>query len=269
MVDNQLLCIFIQLLVSHVQAKFQSKTLLQQQEKLEIAQGNADTAIVRANWLMQMSDYTHVHQAESVMNTMKMQLADEEFPMYHMPSTMGDIPLYLPSDFIQEVAKLGKVGGGKTPIRFCCLVRGGLLYVSWEQSNYDVMEYEISYEPMEEKDSDPIAIVTSDYKRDFPRSVMQKGDRSEKLIHEIVPGMKYVFRIRALNVAGWGVWSYPAIGQLDNFPLEIGFTGEIIGVELPSDGVYSIVAYGAKAADGDTKKGGRGAIIGAKFNLKK
>ena len=189
--------------------------------------------------------------------------------MYHMPASTGEIPLYLPADFIQEMAKLGQVGGGRTPIKFCCFVRGGLLYVCWEQSDADVKEYEISYEPLEEKDSDPIAIVTSDYKRDFPRSVKQKGDLSEKLIHDIVPGMKYIFRIRSLNVAGWGVWSYPAIGQLNNFPLEFCHTGEIISIELPSDGLYSIVAFGAKAADGDTKKGGRGAIIGAKFNMKK
>jgi len=252
-----------------LQARFQGKTLLQQQEKLEMAQGNADTAIVRANWLLQMSDYTHIHQAESVMETMKVQLADEEFPLYHSPASTGDIPLHLPEDFIREVAMLGRVGGGKTPMQFQCSVRGGLLYVCWDQSNDDVMEYEISYEPLEEKDSDPVSIVTSNYKRDFPRSVKQKGDQSEKLIHDITPGKKYLFRIRALNVAGWGVWSLPALGHMGGFPLEIGYTGEIVNIEVPCDGEYSILACGAKAADGMRKKGGRGAIIGANFKLKK
>ena len=252
-----------------LQAKFQSKTLLQQQEKLEIAQGNADTAIVRANWLLQMSDYSYIHQAESIMNTMKAQLSDEEFPMYHTPATTGEIPMYLPSDFIEKIDMLGVVGGGRMPIRLKSLMKGGLLYISWEQTDPDVIEYEISYEPFDEKHADPIAIVTSNYNKSFPRSIMQKGNATEKLIDDIVVGAKYMFRMRALNVAGWGVWSYPVIGRLDNFPLEIGYTGQIVTIELPSDGLYSIVAYGAKAADGNTKKGGRGAIIGAKFQLKK
>lgn len=203
------------------------------------------------------------------METMKAQLADEEFPMYHSPASTGEIPLYLPEDFIHVVAKLGWVGGGKTPGKFHCAVRGGLLYVCWEQSDDDVTEYEISYEPLEEKDSDPVSIVTSNYKKDFPRSVKQKGDQYEKLIHDIIPGLKYMFRIRSLNVAGWGVWSYPAIGQLGSFPLDIGYTGVIVNIELPCDGEYSILAFGAKAADGDKKKGGRGAIIGATFILKR
>lgn len=260
---------YVNLITIPLQAKYQSKTLLQQQEKLEIAQGNADTAIVRANWLMQMSDYTYIHQAESVINSMKAQLSDEEFPMYHSPASNGEIPMHLSADFIKEIDKLGTVGGGGVPSQLKSFMRGGLLHISWEQNDPDVKEYEVSYEPFDEEDADPIAIITSDYKRDFPRSIKQKGNCREKRIDEIMVGMKYLFRIRALNIAGWGVWSYPVIGKLDDFPLEIGYTGEVVAVEIPKDGLYSIVGYGAKAADGTTRKGGRGAIIGAKFQLKR
>lgn len=253
--------------VSFQQAKYQSKTLLQQQEKLEIAQGNADTAIVRANWLMQMSDYTYIHQAESVINSIKAQLSDEEFPMYHSPATTGEIPMYLPSNFVDQIDNLGTVGGGGVPTRLKSFVRDGLLYISWEQSDPEVKEFEVSYEPFDEENADPISIITSDYKRGFPRSVKQKGSKSEKQIDEIIIGMKYLFRVRALNLAGWGVWSYPVVGKINGFPLEIGYTGEIVVVEIPADGMYLILAYGAKAADGTTRKGGRGAIVGGKFQL--
>ena len=251
------------------QAKFQSKTLLQQQERLELAQGNADTSIVRANWLLQMSEYTYMHQAQTIINSMKSQLADEELPMYHSPTTTGDIPMYLPQDFIEGIRKLGTVGGGRMPTRLKCFMRGGLLYVSWEQSDSNVKEYEISFEPFNEETSDPTTIITSGHSRDPPRSVIQKGSVSESHIDDIVVGMKYLFRVRALNVAGWGVWSYPVVGKLADFPLDIQYTAKTVHVELPYDGIYSIVAYGAKAADGETRKGGRGAIIGAKFHLNK
>lgn len=254
--------------LSHSQAKYQSKTLLQQQERLEIAQGNADTAIVRANWLLQMADYTYIHQADNVISSMKGQLSDEEFPMYHNPTTTGEIPMHLPPDFIDQIEKLGIVGGGSMPTRLKSFARDGSLYVSWEQSDPDVDEYEVSYEVFI-ANSDPVSLITSGYKSKVPVSVMQKGNCSEKRIDAIMIGTKYMFNVRARNLAGWGVWSYPVVGFIDGFPLDIGYTGEIVEIVLPKDGVYYILAYGAKAADGVTMKGGRGAIIGAKFQLKK
>lgn len=252
-----------------LQAKFQNKTLLQQQEKLEIAQGNADTAIVRANWLMQMSDYTYIHQAESIISSMKAQLSDEELPMYHSPATMGEIPMHLSTDFVEQIDKLGIVGGGGVPSQLRTFVRDGLLYISWEQSDPEVKEYEISYEPFDEEVANPTDLVTSDYRRSPPHSVRHKGGLKEKRIDEIIIGMRYLFRVRALNLAGWGVWSHPIIGKLDGLPLQIGYTGEIVEIVIPEDGNYYIEVYGAKAADGTTRKGGRGAIVGAKFQLKR
>ena len=216
-----------------------------------------------------MSEYTYIHQAETIIHSMKAQLSDEELPMYHSPSTTGDIPMYLPDSFIESIDQLGTVGGGRMPTRLKCITRGGLLYVSWEQSDKEVIEYEVSYEPFNEKDADPTVIMTSDHKRDTPHSIVQKGSKNESRIDDIVVGMKYLFRVRARNVAGWGVWSNPVVGKLDDFPLEINYTGKIVRIELPHDGFYSIVACGAKAADGTTRKGGRGAVIGATFELKK
>ena len=82
-------------------------------------------------------------------------------------------------------------------------------------------------------------------------------------------GKKYSIRLRSLNIAGWGVWSHQVIAQFPEFPLNIGYSGSIVNVVIPYDGRYRITARGAKAADGETRKGGRGAIVEAKFLLNK
>ena len=59
------------------------------------------------------------------------------------------------------------------------------------------------------------------------------------------------------------------VGEVPEFPLQISYTGSIVEVEIPSKGLYCLTAGGAKAADGNTRKGGHGAIIEAKFYLNK
>ena len=59
------------------------------------------------------------------------------------------------------------------------------------------------------------------------------------------------------------------IALFPEFPLHIGYTGFIVNLYIPCDGLYCITARGAKAADGETRKGGRGAIVEAKFLLNK
>ena len=238
-----------------------------------MAQGNADTAIVRGNWLMQMSDYNYLHQADAIMSTMKEQLNDQEFPIYQMPVTKGGIPIFIPTNFVEKIQNLGKVGGGKMPSSLSCSVENGMLTLSWEQSE-DTKEYEIRYEPAEEEGEviDPLIGLSKEYmeyKGRYPCSVPVRSNTSRKMIDDIMPGKKYCFRVRAFNIAGWGIWSYPKIGSMPNFPLTVGYTGEIIHIELPFTGLYQITAIGAKAADGDSRSGGRGAIIEAKFYLNK
>ena len=245
--------------------------MVEQQEKLEVAQGNADTAIVRGNWLLQMSDYNYLHQADAIISNMKEQLSDQEFPIYQMPVTKGGIPIFIPSNFVEQIQSLGKVGGGRMPSNLSCSVENGMLVLSWEQCD-DTKEYEVRYEPAEEEEVDPLAGISKEYieyKGRYPCSIPVRSNISSKMIDDIMPGKNYCFRVRALNIAGWGIWSHPKIGSMPNFPLTIGYTGEIILIELPFTGLYQITATGAKAADGDTRKGGRGAIIEAKFYLNK
>lgn len=255
------------------QAQFQKKKLTEQQEKLEVAQGAADTAIVQANMLLQMSDYSYLHQADRIIANMRSQLTDVEFPLYKGPVSNGSIPININPEFLQEIDKLGMVGGGRVPSRLQCGTDNGLLMVKWEcsdQKDQPTLEYEIHVELMEEEDVDAITISSSaytQYKQSFPRSLNVKGSGTERRVDDLMPGKKYCFRIRSLNSAGWGMWSSAVVGQTPEFPLEIGYSGEIIRVQIPSNGYYCITARGAKAADGDTRKGGRGAIIEAKFHL--
>ena len=252
------------------QAQFQRKSLLEQQEKLEVAQGNADTAIVRGNWLLQMSDYNYLHQADAIVSNMKEQLSDQEFPIYQMPVTKGGIPIFIPSNFVENIASLGKVGGGRMPSKLSCSIENGMLVLSWEESDEDAKEFEIRYEPAEEEELDPVPVISREYieyKNRYPCSIPIRSNITSMMIDDIMPGKKYCFRVRALNIAGWGIWSYPEVGSMPNFPLTIGYTGKIVHVELPFPGLYLITAVGAKAADGDTRKGGRGAIVEAKFYL--
>lgn len=41
----------------------------------------------------------------------------------------------------------------------------------------------------------------------------------------LCPGATYKFRMRSENAAGWGMWSECVSGTFQDFPLEIGYTG--------------------------------------------
>ena len=139
--------------------------------------------------------------------------------------------------------------------------------MSWgKPDDPTIRQYEIEYELLD-RESDigtksPVEAAT-------PISVKCKATVMEKTIDKLIPDKKYNFRIRSLNTAGWGRWSAPTTCHYPGFPLSIEYTGEIIEIIIPTDGLYCITARGAKATDGNTKKGGRGAIIEAKFLLNK
>ena len=63
------------------------------------------------------------------------------------------------------------------------------------------------------------------------------------------------------------MWSKPIIGQFNDFPCSIGFVAKIVTIKIPYTAHYRITAEGAKAADSDHFKGGRGAIISTTFVL--
>ena len=139
--------------------------------------------------------------------------------------------------------------------------------LSWgKPDDPTVRQYEIEYDLL---DRESEIGTKSPVENAMPVSVKVKATSLEKTIDKLIPGKKYNFRIRSLNTAGWGRWSAATTCLYPPFPLTIDYTGEIVEVVIPADGLYCITACGAKAADGNTKKGGRGAIIEAKFLLNK
>ena len=145
-------------------------------------------------------------------------------------------------------------------------VENGVVRLSWgKPDDPTIRQYEIEYE-MVDRESD---IGTKSPVESSPISVKVKATVMEKTIDKLIPGKRYNFRIRSLNTAGWGRWSEITTCLYPPFPLTIQYTGEIVEVVILTDGLYCITAGGAKAADGNTKKGGQGAIIEAKFLLNK
>ena len=211
--------------------------------------------------------YTLASQAEQIISSMKGQLADEEdMLVYQRPVAMGNIPLHINPAFSEDISNLGVVGGGMQPTKLQVSVVKGLVHASWgKPDDPTVREYEIEYEQLDRESE----IGTKSPIDPTPVSVKCKATALERTIDQLVPGKKYNFRIRSLNTAGWGRWSAGTTCHYPPFPLTVEHTGEIVVVVIPTDGLYCITAKGAKAADGDTKKGGRGAIIEAKFLLNK
>ena len=149
--------------------------------------------------------------------------------------------------------------------------------LKWEQPDPLVREYEIQCEPMEEKDADPLMRVSApyaEYRQKIQTPVKIKVDTAPSSsaqwrLDGLMVGKKYSIRMRSLNTAGRGIWSNQMIAQFPEFPVNIGYSGSIVNLVIPCDGMYCITARGAKAADGETRKGGRGAIVEAKFLLSK
>ena len=143
----------------------------------------------------------------------------------------------------------------------------GVVRLTWgKPDDPTVQQYEIEYELLD-RDSD--IGTKSPVESSLPVSVKVKATAIEKTIDKLIPSKRYNFRIRSLNTAGWGRWSDATTCLYPGFPLTIEYTGEIVELVVPTDGLYCITASGAKAMDGNTKKGGRGAIIQAKFLLNK
>ncbi len=86
---------------------------MNQEERLEVAQGQAETSLVQANMLLHMPDYSHLQQAETIISGIKSQLGEEDVPLYQGPVTHGDIPIYINPLFPEEINDLGVVGGGE------------------------------------------------------------------------------------------------------------------------------------------------------------
>ena len=187
-----------------------------------------------------------------------------------------DIPFYIPLSIMEDLRKLGAVGGGTVPQEIeveLSSVYSNLLQLKWQLPHYatDIQWYEIEYENLPNTGETALKVSqtqSSSYFDSEPQSIMVPGNVLASYIQDICPGYKYRFRIRSQNVAGWGMWSKSVVAKCDSFPTWIKGMRRIHRIRIPTDGYYRLTAKGAKGADGKVHYGGRGAIISGSFPLK-
>lgn len=246
------------------QATHRKRLLNEQLERVEVALGATATSLIQANMLNQMQDYTLLQRAGTILEQMRKQIQQQQ-EEYIEPVVNPEIAVFITPQFEETIKSLGVVSGASTPDLLPCTIDAGLILVKWQAPENKVKSYEITCDMILLEDSELTLIPNPP----FPRKYEVDGKEKEKRIDNIIPGKKYRFRIRSLDQAGWGQWSPSITEKMPGFPLKIGYTGSIIKLQLPADGLYHIVAAGGKAADGLKKKGGRGAIIEATFALNK
>ncbi len=213
-----------------------------------------------------MQDYSLLLKASTVIETMKTQILDQVADDLNEPYTSTGISIYISPNFQTEIDDLGMVGGGMAPSGFTWTNEHGMILLEWKLPDREVLEFEIMCDLILNDPDNHNEIVTNE---PFPRIYLMDHSITKKHVDNLFPDMRYRFRIRSRDPSGWGWWSSSIVGCTPDFPLQIGFTGDIIKLPLPKDGLYSITAKGAKATDGDKKKGGRGAVMRAKFYLHK
>ena len=246
------------------------KLLEEQMELFEVTRGAANTSIVQANRILQLRDYSNLQQANHLVEKMNSLLLDNDTSVYRGAVTAGNIPVFMnQTTFLEEINKLGIVGGASVPGGFACTNDKGLILLYWRQPDVSgsvgsrIISFEVEYAPVDCQNEVEGTAETC------PKSVTVSGTETQKRIDGLIPGVMYSFRLRARNSAGWGCWGSPISKRFQNLPLDIGYTGEIVKLVIPYSGVYSITARGAQAEDGDKRSGGKGAVITAEFELEK
>ena len=187
-------------------------------------------------------------------------LNSEDFSLQR-PVASPELSVYISDTFDSDLRNLGSVGGGPVVDLEAEMHIRGLLQLKWNlpDDSENVKEYEVEYE----------TVLPLSVKQVGVTSVCCDGKALSYFVNAICPGHTYRFRIRSYSLSGWGMWSKSIIGRFDDFPRTIGFIAKIVTIKIPSTGLYRITAKGAKAADSERFKGGRGAIISATFLLQK
>ena len=206
---------------------------------------------------------------------MKRVLSEEDRSLQRTVS-YKDIPFYIPLSVIEDLGKLGAVGGGTVPYDIeveLGNIYSNLLQLKWQirHNAAEVQCYEIEYENLPNTSETGLRgsrVQGNVFYNVEPQSIMIPGNVLASYIQDICPGYKYRFRIRSQNVAGWGMWSTSVVAKADSFPIWIKGTKRIHRIRIPKDGLYKLTAKGAKGADGKVHYGGRGAIISGTFPLK-
>ena len=224
---------------------------------MEVSIGNANSKIASSKVLLQKHDLASLQEGTEMMSTID-KLLQEGSDTFLKPTADNVLPFFVDETFMNDtIDKLGIIGGGAVPSNVeCKMIKGGL-YLQWSLAHErtQIIEYQLEYKTVNTKTKPQSLIITPG-----PDDCLHRVDG-------LSPGFTYCFRLRSRNSAGFGIWSLPVIGTMDNFPLEIGCTCEFMKIRIPYAGTYRITVRGAKAADGPAHTGGRGAIITASFYL--
>lgn len=227
------------------------------------------------NSLLPKDDYDFLSSYGDVAKRLEQLILHEDRSLQR-PLAQCEIPLIIRKEVQQNLTTLGAVGGGKTPVDLVVQPtrsKCDLLYLFWELpndcgkiSNFEI-EFEQIFEDIESAlgfDGDGLRYIQKE-----PRYHKVDGNQLRAYVDFLCPGFKYKFRIRASNTAGWGwgAWCKSVVGVCKEFPIQIGYTKRIHRICIPFSAHYKITAMGGKAADGEFRKGGRGAIISATFSL--
>lgn len=261
------------LLFTSLQFVIRKSTTEEQKEKIVRRSRDLKTHQEQLTSLMVTNDEDFLRAYNHVMQDMISVLSIDDSTLLHTPAS-SEIPSFFQESIQGDLRKHGAVGGG--PVPFGLILQKvphqqcTLLQLSWALPDppvTEVTQYEIQYEHIIVRRSGLFPIGPIEMPKSHPFVVPKSGKAQAHIMNDLYPSYHYRFRVRSRSIAGWGMWSSPVEGHFESFPVKISFTGDKVGLRIPTTGYYRITVAGAKAHDGLKYQGGLGATITATFYL--
>ncbi len=217
--------------------------------------------------LMSVDDNDFLNSYQSIANSMETLILSEDRSLLNS-LTSHEIPLVISQDIVQKLASLGAVCGGQTPTELHANPspnKNNILSLSWETGkNCEAKHFQIEFEQFDKY----LSIVSKRFSQTEPQFQKVPGTELKTYVDFLCPGYTYRFKVRSQNDAGWGMWSESVKAKCVDFPVMFEYTKRIHRICIPMSAHYRITVQGAKAADGQSRTGGKGAIVSATFSLK-
>lgn len=223
--------------------------------------------------LTSKDDNDFLRSYRSIANNMEALILSEDRGLLK-PLTGHEIPLVVSPEALQRLSSLGAVCGGKTPTDLYAQPshnKNNLLSLSWETGkDCEAKHFEIEFKQLD-KDLGAVLKRSHDqhkFSQTEPQYQKVAGTELKTYVDFLCPGYTYKFKVHSQNDAGWGMWSESVTAKCVDFPVKFEYTKRVHRICIPLSAHYRITARGAKAADGQNRTGGKGAIISGTFSLK-
>ncbi len=223
--------------------------------------------------LTSKDDNDFLRSYRSVANGMETLILSEDRSLLK-PLIGHEIPFVVSPEALQILSSLGAVCGGQTPTELYAQPshnKSHLLSLSWETGvDCEAKHFEIEFEQLD-KDISSVLKHSQDqlkFSQKEPQYQKVPGTELKTYVDFLCPGYTYKFKVHSQNDAGWGMWSESVTSKCSDFPVTFEYTKRIHRICIPLSAHYCITARGAKAADGQKRTGGKGAIISTTFSLK-